>query len=183
MMMAGGVAHGEMWKCVDQEGNTHYTNVRSDAKGCKALNLEPINTAPTPSAPARQPAQKTANFPSVDADTQKQRDAGRRRILEQELALEQQLEAAKKLLGEQQETRLGNEKTTLGSRKGSGLIRRASSCTKATSRISRKRLRISGSRAFRSTGRLTRPGPRFRPLARFLLRPSPSLLEPWRSPH
>ena len=99
--------HAEMWKCVDQDGNTRYTNVKADAKGCKALNLEPINTAP----PAARAQQKPANFPSVDNGTQKQRDAGRRKILEQELAQEQQqLEAAKKQLADQKDVRVGNEK-------------------------------------------------------------------------
>ena len=102
------LAHAEMWKCVDQDGSTRYTNVKSDAKGCKTLNLEPVNTATAPATKARQ---KPANFPSVGADTQRQRDAGRRKILEQELAQEQQeLELAKKQLAEQQETRSGGER-------------------------------------------------------------------------
>ena len=99
----------EMWKCVDQDGNTRYTNVKADAKGCKGLNLEPMNTAAPPRT--QQAHQKPANCPSVDSDTQLQRDAGRRKILEQELALEQQqLDAAKKQLAEQKDTRLANEK-------------------------------------------------------------------------
>ena len=103
-------ARAEMWKCVDQDGNTRYTNVKAETKGCKALNLEPINTAPAPPVPARaQP--KPTNFPSVDANTQRQRDADRRRILEQELTQEHQhLEAAKKQLTEQKDVRLGPEK-------------------------------------------------------------------------
>ncbi len=102
------VAHAEMWKCFDTDGNTRYTNVKGDAKGCKNLALEPINTAP---APPRAAQQKPGNFPSVDNDTQRSRDAGRRRILEQELAQEQsQLDAAKKQLIEQKDLRLGNEK-------------------------------------------------------------------------
>jgi len=105
-------ANAEMWKCVDADGNTRYTNVRSDVKGCKALNLEPPNLAPAP-APAQRAQQtqpKPANFPSVDGETQRQRDAGRRKILEQELAQEQQqLEAAKKQLAAQQDLRLGSE--------------------------------------------------------------------------
>jgi len=104
------LAYAEMWKCVDQDGNTRYTNVKADAKGCKALNLDPINTASPPVVPARQ-QQKPPNFPSVDGDTQRQRDAGRRKILEQELALEQQqLASAQKQLNEQKDVRLGNEK-------------------------------------------------------------------------
>jgi hypothetical protein len=98
-----------MWKCIDADGNTRYTNVKGDAKGCKGLNLEPLNMAPPPRAP--QASQKPANFPSVDSDTQRQRDAGRRKILEQELAQEQQLlDAAKKQLAEQKDVRLGTEK-------------------------------------------------------------------------
>jgi len=101
-------AWGEMWKCTDQNGNTRYTNVKSDAKGCKALHLEPINTAPATPVRAQQ---KPANFPSVDNDTQRQRDAGRRKILEQELTQEQQqLEIAKKQLTEEKSVRLGSER-------------------------------------------------------------------------
>ena len=107
MVFAASTASAEMWKCVDQDGSTRYTNVRADAKGCTGLNLDPINTAPAVKAPQSKPT----NFPSVDNDTQKQRDASRRRILEQELAQEQlQLETAKKQLGEQREIRLGSEK-------------------------------------------------------------------------
>jgi hypothetical protein len=108
LALAAELTHAEMWKCVDADGNTRYTNVKSDAKGCKALNLDPINTA---TAPATKAQQKPANFPSVGTDTQRQRDAGRRKILEQELAQEQQqLELAKKQLAEQQDTRSGSEK-------------------------------------------------------------------------
>lgn len=110
MTCAAAAADAEMWKCVDADGNSQYTNLRADIKvlkGCKPLNLEPLNTAPA----QRAPQQKPANFPSVDSDTQKQRDAGRRKILEQEMAQEQQqLDVAKKQLTEQQEIRLGNEK-------------------------------------------------------------------------
>jgi len=108
LVIAVPVANAEMWKCVDPDGNTRYTNVKGEAKGCKGLNLEPINTAP---APPRAPQQKPANFPSVNSDTQRQRDAERRKILEQELAQEQQqLDTAKKQLAEQKDVRLGNEK-------------------------------------------------------------------------
>jgi len=108
---AAATADAEMWKCVDAEGMTRYTNLREDIKvlkGCKPFNFDPINTV---SAPRAQQQQKPANFPSVDSETQKQRDAGRRKILEQEMAQEQQqLEVAKKQLTEQQEIRLGTEK-------------------------------------------------------------------------
>ncbi len=106
LAFAAPFAHAEMWKCMDQDGNTRYTNVKADAKGCKALNLEPLNTVP----PTRA-QQKPANFPSVDNNIQKQRDADRRKILEQELAQEQQqLDTAIKQLAEQKDTRFGSER-------------------------------------------------------------------------
>ena len=115
MVLAGvtTAANAEMWKCVDADGNTRYTNVRADVKGCKPLNLEPPNPAPAPAPRSHAQSQaqpKPANFPSVDGETQKQRDAGRRKILEQELAQEQQqLDVAKKQLAAQQDVRLGSE--------------------------------------------------------------------------
>jgi Domain of unknown function (DUF4124) len=108
LAFAAQVVSAEMWKCADQNGNTRYTNVKADAKGCKALNLDPVNTVPATPVRAQQ---KPANFPSVDNDTQRQRDAGRRKILEQELTQEQQqLEVAKKQFAEEKGVRLGNER-------------------------------------------------------------------------
>ena len=105
-MIAAPVVNADMWKCVDQDGNTRYTNIKADAKGCKALEIEPITTVP-----ATRVQQKPVNFPSVKSDTQKQRDADRRKILEQEMSQEQQqLELAKRQLTEQKDIRLGSEK-------------------------------------------------------------------------
>jgi uncharacterized protein DUF4124 len=106
VMIAAPVAHADMWKCIDEDGNVRYTNIKADAKGCKALELDPINTVP----PARV-QQKPVNFPSVKSDMQRQRDADRRKILVQEMTHEQQqLELAKKQLIEQKDIRLGSEK-------------------------------------------------------------------------
>jgi Domain of unknown function (DUF4124) len=114
-------AGAEMWKCVDGDGNTRYTNVRAEIKGCKALNLEPLNTAQEPRA-QQQP--KPANFPSVDSDTQKQRDAGRRKILEQEMAQEQQqLDAAKKATGGAAGSAAGQRKELCAGRRASQTVR------------------------------------------------------------
>jgi len=80
--------------------------VKVHAKGCKVLVQDALNTVPAVRAP-----QKPGNFPSVGSETQKQRDADRRKILEQELAQEQQLlDDAKKQLAEQEAVRGGNEK-------------------------------------------------------------------------
>jgi hypothetical protein len=109
VMIGTPVAYAEMWKCVDQDGNTRYTNVKADAKDCKALDFDPINTAPAP--PRVQ--QKPVNFPSVRSDTQRQRDGDRRKILEREMTQEQsQLELAKRQLAEQKDLRPSGEKNT-----------------------------------------------------------------------
>ena len=105
-MIAAPAVYADMWKCVDQDGNTRYTNIKADAKGCKALEIDPITTVP-----ATRVQQKPVNFPSVRNDTQRQRDVDRRKILVQEMTQEQQqLELAKKQLTEQKDIRLGSEK-------------------------------------------------------------------------
>ncbi len=103
-------ACAEMWDCTDKAtGARSFTNIKAETKGkdCKLYDVGPINTVPPPA----RPAQKTANFPSVDSNTQKLRDAERRQILEKELGDEQQqLNEAKKQLAEQKEQRSGAEK-------------------------------------------------------------------------
>jgi len=105
-------ASAEIWECVDESGNKRFTNIKSEAKGCKPLNVPPPNTI---SAPAAKPLAKTAarppDFPKVDGDTQKQRDNDRRKILDQEFANEQKLlDQARKELSEQESQRLGSER-------------------------------------------------------------------------
>ena len=78
----------DIWECVDESGNKRFTNVKSDAKGCKLLKIAPPNTVPAPKQNART-ASRPADFPRVDGDTQKLRDNDRRRILDQEFANEQ----------------------------------------------------------------------------------------------
>jgi len=103
------VLRAEIYKCVEPNGNSLYTSdkAQAKAKGCKSMNLVP-NTVSSPKPPATG---APAKFPSVDAQTQKQRDTDRRRILEEELAGEQKLlEEAKKKLAEQESIRLGSER-------------------------------------------------------------------------
>jgi hypothetical protein len=102
----------EMYQCTDANGKPLFTNniKTPGAKSCKLMDIGPMNTVPAPK-PSGKSAPAPANFPKVDADTQKQRDADRRRILEQELATEQKLlDQARKDLAEQESTRLGSEK-------------------------------------------------------------------------
>lgn len=102
-------ATADIWECVDAAGNKRFTNIRSDANGCRVLNVGPLNTVPGGKPQAK--AQAPKNFPRVDGDTQRQRDAERRRILEQELASEQKLlQQAQRELAEQESIRLGSER-------------------------------------------------------------------------
>ncbi len=84
------MAEAEVWLC--KRGDLEeYTNV-GDTKNCRKLDLPGITTVPAakaPPAPARA-APATANvrpaeFPKVDASTQRSRDDDRRKLLEDEL--------------------------------------------------------------------------------------------------
>jgi hypothetical protein len=102
--------HAEIYECVDESGNKRYTNIKSEAKGCKPLNLAPPNTVPTPQ-PQTNRASTPTNFPRIDAKVQQDRDAERRRILEQELTNEQRLlDQARSELADQASVRLGSER-------------------------------------------------------------------------
>jgi hypothetical protein len=107
-------ATAEIWECTDASGNKRFTNIKSEAKGCRLLNMPPLTTVPPVKPPAAKPRAVTpapANFPKVDADTQRERDADRRRILEQELANEERLLGqARKELEAQESVRLGSER-------------------------------------------------------------------------
>jgi hypothetical protein len=90
-------AQNTVWKCTDADGRPHYTNVKEEAKAptCRVVVESKVSTVPASAlapAAARPNAAATptpANFPRVDAGTQKARDESRRKILEDELAAEQ----------------------------------------------------------------------------------------------
>lgn len=108
--LSASAAHAQIYECVDANGNKRFTNIKAEAKGCKLLDVGPINTVPA-LKPQAKSAPGPGNFPKVDAETQKQRDSDRRRILEQELASEQkQLAEAQKALADQQAVRMGDER-------------------------------------------------------------------------
>ena len=91
-----------------------YSNTPNNPpKGAKLVKCF-SDPAPT-SAPAPQQSKPQSGaregFPKVDGQTQKKRDDERRRILEKELADEQQrLEAARQTLAEQEAIRTGDER-------------------------------------------------------------------------
>src|SRR3970282_1973315 len=102
--LLAGTVYADIWECVDGSGNKRFTNIKSEAGGCRSLTSGPPNAVPggKPQARAAPPG-----FPKVDGNTQKQRDNDRRRILEQELANEQRLlEQARNELAEQDSMRL-----------------------------------------------------------------------------
>ncbi len=110
-----GLAQAEIWECVDSGGNKRFTNVKAEASGCKLMSLPPVPSLPPPKPQAKNSDVKASaqggNFPKVEAPVQQQRDIGRRKILEQELAGEQKLlEQAKKEFAEQEGQRLGSER-------------------------------------------------------------------------
>lgn len=109
LLLASSTACAEIWECVDESGNKRFTNIRSEAKGCKLLQVSTPNTVPAPAKPQAKVAPR--DFPRVDGETQRSRDVDRRKILEQELANEERLLAqARKDLAEQEAIRLGSER-------------------------------------------------------------------------
>ena len=103
-------AGAEIYECVEADGSKRFTNIKAEAKGCKMLDIAPVNVVPL-AKPQPGKSATPANFPKVDAQTQKQRDTDRRTILERELANEEQLlDRARKELAEQESIRLGSER-------------------------------------------------------------------------
>jgi hypothetical protein len=79
-----GWARAEIYKHVDADGHVTYSG--TPFKGAKKLQLEPLPTMRPVRTNSREEA---ANFPRVDAATQKDRDGTRKQILESELAAEE----------------------------------------------------------------------------------------------
>lgn len=102
----------------DADGHMTYSNVtESPPKGAKKIRCfdEPKSPrAEDDTSSAGKPAARNSDsdaFPKVDGNTQRRRDDERRRILEDELATEQQrLDQARKELTEQESVRTGGER-------------------------------------------------------------------------
>jgi hypothetical protein len=105
-----------IYKCVDEDGGTRFTNIAAEAKGCQTVSMIPFErpgppasatAAPSTAKPQSKaaPSPTPSNFPRIDSTTQQARDNDRRRILEQELSYEQKLLAeAKQELAAQDHT-------------------------------------------------------------------------------
>jgi len=108
-LLAATPAAAETCKYVDKEGRITYSNV--PMKGAKKVSCFEPPPAPSPSAPASKETAAPAPQPRVSNDTQRARDDERRRILESELATEEeQLAQARKELAEQESIRQGDER-------------------------------------------------------------------------
>jgi hypothetical protein len=107
-------AQDTMYKCIDEHGNTTFTNTGS-TKGCTKLNVDPV-VIPKLVTPGQrqQPAAASASpsgFPKVDSTTQRSRDNDRRRILEDELRdKEARLADLKREYNNGEPERQGNER-------------------------------------------------------------------------
>src|SRR5436309_15418637 len=82
------LVRADICKCVDSDGNMHYTNVPPE-KGWKKLSCGVGDEASRGGSSKSTPT--PAGFPRVDADTQRGRDDVRRRVLTDELATEEKL--------------------------------------------------------------------------------------------
>lgn len=105
-------ARAETCKYVDEEGRVIYSNTPNNPpRGAKMVRCF---SDPAPKAAAQESnpqAGPRESLPKVDGETQKKRDDERRRILDTELANEQQqLEAARVKLAEQEAIRTGDER-------------------------------------------------------------------------
>jgi hypothetical protein len=111
LLLTCGLAHAEVYKYIDANGNVTFTNV--PIKGAKPMHLAPLSTygGNKPSTPGSgKPASTPDGYPSVDNGTQTKRDEGRRKILENELANEQKaLADAQKAYTDGAATRNGDE--------------------------------------------------------------------------
>ena len=124
-------AWADIWECVDASGNKRFTNIKSEAKGCRMLDVPVPNSVPGGKSSSK--AETPRNFPRVDGETQKSRDGERRKILDQELANEQKLlDQAKKSWRIRNRSGSAPSATTSACWSASSRTRRRSSCTRTT---------------------------------------------------
>ena len=107
ILLTAPLAQAQVFKCVDANGATTYTNDRSAGRGCKQLSEDlPVSSVPAPAKRTNgaAPSQSTpSNFPRVAPEDQRSRDDTRRQVLEKELATEEAaLAEAQKALAEQE---------------------------------------------------------------------------------
>jgi hypothetical protein len=89
-------AQTRVFRCDGPDGTPLFQNTAG--KGCRELDLPPINSVPAPrqslaaarAASAAPTAARAGSFPRVEAATQRERDSDRQRLLSEELKREQE---------------------------------------------------------------------------------------------
>jgi hypothetical protein len=115
MLAAAPAAQAEPWLCTGPDGvkTFSYEPQSAQDKNCVDQPIASRNVWRVRPR-AESVAQSSANFPKVDAKSQKQRDAVRRRLLERELAEEQKsLAAAIKELAQYKQARISSAKSSV----------------------------------------------------------------------
>ncbi len=110
--MGAPAASAEPWLCTEPDGSRRFS-YEPESAGRKNCAHHPIPSGNVWRARPRtaDAEQQSANFPRVDAKTQKQRDATRRAILERELLDEKRsLAEAMRLLAEQKRELRGKDR-------------------------------------------------------------------------
>jgi hypothetical protein len=106
-------ADNPIYMCIDEYGRRSFTNVRSEMKGRKCERQTEVALPITPGAkpaPKGPGSASPADFPKVDAGTQRARDDMRHKVLSEELADEQKLlDKANKDLGDARAPRAGED--------------------------------------------------------------------------
>ena len=110
VLSSSGAVHAQQdtyYKCVDERGNTTFTNT-GNTKGCTKMTADPVvipKSVNTPKSPT------PSGFPKVDGTTQKARDNDRKRILDDELRdKEAKLADLKREYNNGEPERQGNER-------------------------------------------------------------------------
>ena len=115
LLLAASAAQAEPWLCTLPDGRKEFSYERESASNRNCVD-HPISRgyvrrAPPPGA---DPVSSPADFPRVEAKTQKKRDIARRDILERELAHERKaLADAVRELGELKQARVAETAPTI----------------------------------------------------------------------
>lgn len=117
LLVLAGPLHADIWECEEPGGGKRFTNIKTQATGCKQLTVTPniVSSPPSPAGKAAprevRPSVSPESFPKVTPQVQQTRDNDRKKILETELINEEKnLQDAKLELAVQENTRLGSER-------------------------------------------------------------------------
>ena len=113
-LLAASAAQAEIYRCRSADGTPLFQN--SPGRNCKPMDLPSLTTVPSVRTPPGAPRTTSANaapadFPRVDASSQRSRDSDRKQILQDELTREQaRLEEIRQEYNGGEPERLGSER-------------------------------------------------------------------------